>query len=278
MKRTVTTEDFFTPPETVARCLELVEKFHPLDEFSAIVEPSAGAGAFLEQLPKHSRIGLDINPRHPEVIPADFITWTPPTASGKVLTIGNPPFGHRAALAVKFLEVACEYSDVVAFILPRSFRKYTFQNRVNLHFHLDDEFDCEHFETATKQSVIVKSVFQVWQRQPNQRQKIVPPKSHQDFELTHAHLSRTSPAKLQYLRNEFDFAIPQVGANFTPRNPDQVTKGSYWFVKAHHNNVQRTFEILDFSFLDDMNTAHKSISKGDIITAYSIAKVTMLKP
>jgi len=272
MKRTVTTEQYFTPENTVLRCLELLEKYYPLGEFSLIVEPSAGAGAFLGKLPNDTAVGIDLHPLQPKITTADFLAWTPPQVKGRVLTIGNPPFGHRGALAVKFLDKACGYSDVVAFILPRSFRKYTFQNRINQFFHLVDAFNCQEFLTTQNQSVIVPSVFQIWQRQLDQRQRIDSPTSHPDFELTHAHLSRTTPQRLAELRNNYHFTIPQVGADFTPRNPYEVSQGSHWFIKANHNQVREIFDRLDFSFLDGMNTAHKSLSKRDIIAAYTQAK------
>ena len=272
MKRTVAAEQFFTPAATVARCLSLLEQYYSLSDFEQIIEPSAGAGAFLEQLPPATRIGLDILPLHPEVLKTDFTTWTPPAAEGKVLTIGNPPFGRRAALAVQFVEKACQYSDVVAFILPRSFQKYTFQNRVPLHFHLIDFFDCDEFQTTENDIVQVKSTFQIWHRQSESRPITKAPREHADFDLIHAHMSRVSPEKRNQIRHEYEFAIPQVGADFTPRDPSLVEKGSHWFIKPKSDGVQEIFKQLDFSFLDGMNTAHKSLGKRDIIAAYTTAK------
>jgi len=268
MKRTVESEQFFTPKNTVQKCLSAVNELYPLEDFDLIVEPSAGAGAFYELLPGNTRYGLDIAPLHSEVIRQDFLTWSPPKQFTHILTIGNPPYGQRAALAVKFLEKACTYSSVVAFVLPRSFKKYTFQNRVPLDFHLISEFDCEDFADPSGHPLKVKSVFQVWERRDVLRDIIETPASHPDFTMEHAHLSRVTPEKLSELQTQFEFAIPQVGANFAPRHPKTLSKGSYWFIKPNSPGVREIFELLDFSFLDDMNTAHKSLSKRDIIQAY----------
>jgi hypothetical protein len=90
--------------------------------------------------------------------------------------------------------------------------------------------------------------------------------------MRHAHLSRVTPAQLAELRQRYEFAIPQVGFDFAPRNPHKLTKGSYWFIKPNVDGVFEVFANLDFSFLDGMNVAHKSLARADIIRAYMVAK------
>jgi len=267
-KRTVAGEQYFTPPHLAQNCLDLVGKHYRIDEFSLVVEPSAGTGVFFDRLPPANRIGIDIDPKHDGLLSADFLTWHPEPGQRKVLTIGNPPFGQRAAIAVDFLQHAATFSDVVAFILPRSFRKYTFQNRVPRYFHLVDWFDCREFSRPDGTTVEVNAVFQIWEKRPSPRGYIALRDTHPHFEMKHAHLSRTSEADLACLRRTYDFAIPQVGANFRPRSVAQIDKGSHWFIKENVPGVRDRFEQLDFSFLDGMNTAHKSLSKKDIIAAY----------
>ena len=268
MKRTVEGEQYFTPVDTARKCVEFVAERFPLENFDLVVEPSAGEGAFFEQLPVSSRIGIDIEPRHPGLVQADFLAWRTATNQGRTLTIGNPPFGQRAAIAFEFINAACSFSDVVAFILPRSFNKYTFINRVPRYFHLVDSFECSEFYAPDGTTVEVRTVFQIWEKRPEIRNIIHLADSHPDFEMKHAHISRTSEADLSRLRSEFEFTIPQVGASFFPRDVEVVDKGSHWFIKPKDVLVRKRFEVLDFSFLDGMNTAHKSLSKRDIIAAY----------
>ena len=271
MKRTVVAEKFYTPALTVSRCLESLERIHSLAGFDLVVEPSAGAGAFFERLPEGKRFGLDIAPEHPGVERGDFLTWQPDAANGRILTIGNPPFGQRAALAVAFIKHAAEFSDVIAFILPRSFQKYTFQNRVPKNFHLLAAYECNEFEKPNGEPITVNSVFQIWEKRTELRAAPNQPTKHPDFEMKHAHLSRTPLPTFERLCTDYEFAIPQVGSHFQPRNPRSLSKGSYWFIKPTVPGVQDTFSRLDFSFLDGMNTAHKSLSKRDIIAAYVAA-------
>jgi hypothetical protein len=271
MKRKVLGEEFFTPSDLAQRCVTSVGKRFPLGSFDLIVEPSAGTGAFFELLPDERRLGIDITPRHSDLLEMDFLEWNPPAQGGRILTIGNPPFGQRAAIAVQFVERACLFSQVVAFILPRSFKKYTFQNRVPKDFHLVDWFDCEDFLRPDGETVKVKAVFQVWERRSSPRALMRPPDTHPDFGMKHGHLSRLSPEEVENFRTLYEFTIPQVGSDFRPRDVDQVTKGSHWFIRPHADGVRERFERLDFSFLDGMNTAHTSLSKRDIVAAYIAA-------
>ena len=278
MKRSVAAEKFYTSANTVARCLETLTPWCSLDGFDLIVEPSAGAGAFFERLPVGKRFGMDIAPEHPEVEQGDFLAWLPEPRDGRILTIGNPPFGQRAALAVAFVQHAAQFSDVIAFILPRSFQKYTFQNRVPKNFHLVAAIECDEFEQPNGEPIAVKSVFQIWEKRAEPRAETYQPTTHPDFEMKHAHLSRTSPDILERLCTEYEFAISQVGAQFQPRDPSTISKGSYWFIKPNLPDVRETFSRLDFSFLDGMNTAHKSLSKRDIIAAYIAASTNGIEP
>jgi hypothetical protein len=237
-----------------------------------ILEPSAGDGAFFSLLPESNRVGMDLEPMAEGIEESDFFCWEPPLFEENILTIGNPPFGQRGKLAVEFINRACQFSRVVAFILPRTFRKDTFFNRVDPGFHMIEQFDCDEFRYPSGEKVVVKSVFQIWERRAGARKRIIRDLFHEDFELKHAHLSRISQEELLKLRSEYDFAIAQVGANFLPKDVLDVSKGSYWYVKEKKPGVRKLFEKLDFGFLDGLNLSFKSLSKKDIIQAYNVAK------
>lgn len=272
VKRNVDLEQFFTCRKLAAKCLAAVEKHFAIDSFNLILEPSAGDGAFFSILPESKRVGIDLEPMADGISGQDFLQWEPPLFEENILTIGNPPFGQRGSLAVEFVNRACQFSRVVAFILPRTFRKDTFFNRVDARFHLVDQFDCDDFRTPGGEKVAVKSVFQIWERRNTKRTPIRRDLFHEDFELKHAHLSRISQEELLNLRIDFDFAIAQVGSNFAPKDVFEVTKGSYWYVKEVKPGVRELFEKLDFGFLDGLNLSFKSLSKKDIIEAYNTAK------
>lgn len=272
LKRTVELEQYYTCRDLAAKCIAAVERHFEISSFKLALEPSAGDGAFFSILPQSNRVGIDLDPMADGIARADFFKWEPPLFEDNILTIGNPPFGQRGSLAVEFVNRACQFSRVVAFILPRTFRKDTFFNRVDPMFHLVEQFDCDDFRTPSGEKVIVKSVFQIWERRNRKRVTIVRDLSHEDFDLKHAHLSRITKKELMNLRVDYDFAIAQVGSNFAPKDVTDVEKGSYWYVKELKPGVKEIFEKLDFSFLDGLNLSFKSLSKKDIIQAYNTAK------
>lgn len=278
-KRSIDKEQYFTTPALARSCVDFLHGLFPLDSFDLTVEPSAGGGAFYSLLPAATKVGIDIEPptsMSDQLIASDFLDWNPEgaTEQRKVLTVGNPPFGARGALAIKFIKHAAAFSDVIAFILPRSFNKYTFQNRIPDNFHLVGSFDCDDFQLPNGDLVTVKTVFQVWERRETKRVKVEPKNHHEDFTMRHAHLSRVSLQELKDLRDNYDFTIPQVGANFSPRDVQDVNKGSHWFISASSPQVRKVFENANFDFLADMNIAHTSLSKSDIVRAYEEALST----
>jgi predicted RNA methylase len=266
-KRRVDLDQYFTSPNLVNECLAVLSSKISLDDFDLIIEPCAGSGRFLDQLPTGSVIALDIAPKDPRVGEADFLTFYP-EHSRKILVIGNPPFGQRGALAIQFLNHAMKFSHTVAMILPRSFNKFTFINRVDRHFTLEESVNLSGFFDFDGHEVEVQTVFQIWQKSSEIRSLLTPDRTHPDFSMRHAHLSRTDEMQRQALIAFADLALPQVGAHFRPSDPSTLTKGSHWFIRLNPSAVPEAFHQLDFSFLEGTNTAHTSLSKADIVRAY----------
>jgi len=273
-KRQIAGEKYYTNGSLAKRCADFTKQLLPQKMFDLVVEPSAGGGAFIPHIAHFGKriLALDIEPQGDGVAQGDFLLF--PVERFKkqsVLTIGNPPFGARGKLAMSFIEKASQYSNAIAFILPRSFKKDTFTNRIPRQFHLLGQFDCDDFATPEGDKVSVKCVFQVWEKRDSPRKVTERIVDHPDFELKHAHMSRISGQQREEL-NSYDFAIAQVGSNFAPKDVGAVKSGSYWFVKARTQGVREVFAVLDFSFLDGMNTVFKSLSKKDIVQAYIAAK------
>ena len=70
-------------------------------------------------LPVGKRIGLDIEPKCDEIIQQDYLDWN--RKNKKYIVIGNPPFGLRGQLALKFINHSNTFADYVCFILPQLF-------------------------------------------------------------------------------------------------------------------------------------------------------------
>lgn len=119
-------DKIYTKPEIAAQLLKELDLY----SYSLVVEPSAGNGAFSNLISNCT--ALDIEPENEKIIKQDFFTFIPKQSN--VLVIGNPPFGEQSTLAIKFFNHAAEFASTIAFILPKSFRKVSVQNKLNLSF------------------------------------------------------------------------------------------------------------------------------------------------
>ena len=162
-------DDFYTGRKIAKKCVNRffsVCKKHKINIDDYIfIEPSAGEGCFYDFLPS-KKLGLDILPRNKSIKKADFLSWYP-SKCDKYIVIGNPPFGHRGAIALAFIKRAFLFADVVAFILPMSFYsngKGSNMKRVNNGSLIYNEklASDSFYMPETKKTVSVNTVFQIW--------------------------------------------------------------------------------------------------------------------
>ena len=163
-------DQFFTPKCTVEYCylkfIEVLKVYKENYEDYTFIEPSAGDGSFLNVLPKNRRIGLDIEPRNSEVIKQDYLDWRP-SDSGKYVVIGNPPFGLRGQLALKFINHSSEFADYVCFILPQLFEsdgKGVPRKRViGLNLVYSEKLHTD-FKSPEGKNIKIQCIFQIWSK------------------------------------------------------------------------------------------------------------------
>jgi len=128
-------EQYFTDSKVARALIKYFEKKEGFDQFKLIIEPSAGNGNFLSNIPKSRNrrvIGFDIHPMHRDVKKQDFLKWDNlyNVDPSEVLCIGNPPFGRQSTLAKRFLNKCSEFSDHIVFILPVSFNTSAFKKSI----------------------------------------------------------------------------------------------------------------------------------------------------
>lgn len=166
-------DQFFTLPDTAKTCFDtfcrVLRSYGDDPNDYHYIEPSAGSGVFLNLLPPGRRTGLDIEPRHPEVIAHDFLTWKPvvDSTTNKYVVIGNPPFGLRGNMALRFINACVPYADYVCFILPQLFEsdgKGSTRKRVKLHLIHNEKLTCSDFQDPDRRSVKVECIFQIWSK------------------------------------------------------------------------------------------------------------------
>ena len=128
MTKTNKLDKFYTQDKVAKYCVSIVERLYGLDYL--MIEPSAGDGVFLKYL--NNYIAYDIDPKNDNIIKLDYLKENLNLLNKeKNIVIGNPPFGKKAKLAIDFINKSFNYSNIVAFILPIQFLKYSAQKNIN---------------------------------------------------------------------------------------------------------------------------------------------------
>jgi predicted RNA methylase len=245
-------DKFYTMPDTARFCIDLLD----LSEFSLIIEPSAGSGSFSNQLPKGT-VALDLRPESDGIVKQDFFTYLPNAVSGKILVIGNPPFGQQNTLALKFINHAARFADTIAFIIPRSFDKESIKRRVDKNFHLVSStvLPVKSF-TLNGEPYAVPCIFQIWKRGTKPRIDILP---------------RITTTYFSFVKKSDgpDFSIRRIGGNAGKASLNtNVSEQSHYFIR-HHSTItvdEMVAHINSLSFPSrDMGVGPRTISKGEVI-------------
>ena len=263
---------WFTKPDVARSTIDFFRKKVPggFRKFDTVVEPSAGEGAFYDLLPPSKRIGIDIDAAaESPYIKADFLEWTPPPGSGRILVIGNPPFGVQGSLALKFLNHALSFAGdatTVALILPATFVKPIVMNRVYPEAELvaSMRLSDDSFVHTNKHASKLRTVFQIWRKTPGKkREKIKMLTTHDDFKFVSS------------LSDKSGFSLRRTGSNAGKvgswRNIDKKTRAiPYYYIKPRARGVQNTFKQAQdlLAEMSKQSLNMRSLNRNDIITAY----------
>lgn len=260
-------DKFYTIPSYAKRCIDIVFDKYP--NWDLVIEPSAGNGSFLKQIPFDNKIGLDISPEDDEIQKQDFFEYKQPNI-GKILVIGNPPFGKVSSLAIKFFNHAASFASVIAFIIPRTFRKISVHNKLNSNFHLIYDEDVPTKPCQFSPKMMVKCCFQIWEKKENTRDVIILPSSHPDWEFLGfgPKDSKGQPTPPEGA----DFAIRAYGGKIGFIMNDcleQLRPKSWHWIKSNIDKdllIQR-FKSLNYS--NSLNTARQnSMGRKELVSLY----------
>jgi len=245
------------------------------------VEPAAGCGCFHQLLPPRRRIGIDIAPgKLPRIdsrgiARADYLAWQPP-ANRKYAVIGNPPFGKRGKLAIEFFNHSA-FADVIALVLPVTFRKYATHRRLAAQYELvaRKPLARDSFCTPDGKDFAVNAEFQIWTRLPsgmkNLRAHTPPPAAHPDFQMRQ--YNNTEQA-LKAFAEPFDFAVPCQGyQDYARRETDAAhcEKHKQWMLfTAAGGAARKRLMEMDFAALAmESATAVPGFRKNDVVREYA---------
>ena len=264
-------DKFYTSENFARHCVDQLFDRFPAEGFDLQVEPSAGAGSFLRQLsPEVDSVGIDIFPEDPRVQQGDFFEFTPPPEKRDVLVVGNPPFGRGCSLAVRFFNQAARWSKVIAFIVPRTFRRRSVQNKLNLEFHLVHDEEVPSRPCVFSPAMSVKCCFQIWERRESARPVV-------RLSTTHAHWDflpyGPTDARGQPTPPEgANFAIRAYGGRIGEIRTSDMSalrpKSWHWIrAKEPMNVLKARFEALDFSISRD-TARQNSMGRADLVSLY----------
>jgi hypothetical protein len=265
-------DKFYTKPEIAKKCINKINELYDIEKWDLIIEPSAGNGSFLLQIDSNNKIGLDILPEHDSIIKQDFFEYLPPKEKKNILIIGNPPFGKVSSLAIKFFNHAANFANtnVIAFIIPRTFRKFSVQNKLNYFFHLKHDEDIETKPCSFIPSMAVKCCFQIWEKNNIKRKIIKMDKIIDDWDFlslgSNDENGQPTPPK------GADFVIRAYGGKcgeIKERELEKLRPKSWHWIKSNIDIdiLKERFRKLDYS--NSNNTARQnSIGRGELIELY----------
>jgi predicted RNA methylase len=250
-------ECFYTKIDVSSSIVKDIQDLIDFSSFDLIVEPSAGSGSFLQALWENGIKDIkayDINPHGTGIIKQDFLTLNTEDFKGKILTIGNPPFGRNSSLAIKFIKKICEFSTVFALILPKSFKKQSRIDKIPEEFHqiYIKDLDKNSF-TLLDKSVDVPCSFFIYEKRDYKRHKKVVEIENEKYKII------KKPNDIKDI-----VAFRRVGANagkFFTTGVEKLSEQSNYFIKFN--------DALDLSkceFDTFQNTVGPlSISKKELI-------------
>ena len=172
----------------------------------------------------------------------------------KYLVIGNPPFGRVSSLAVRFFNKSAEFANVIAFIIPRTFKRVSIQNKLDLNFELVYNEDLPITPCCFTPKMTAKCCFQIWVKRRTKRKKITYDKTHNDFKfLKHGpkdNNNQPTPPK------NCDFVIKAYGVNcgeVIDKGLEMLKPKSWHWLKSNINIelLKNRFKQLDYSISKD---------------------------
>ena len=163
-------------------------------------------------------------------------------------------------LIQKFIKFSCLYSDTIAFILPKSFKKDSLKKTFDLNFHLIKEIDLPKYSFLNNNKEYdVPCIFQIWVKKDERRieNEILFPKNF-----------------IFVKKNENpDISFRRVGVNAGKINTEINDKNinSHYFIKFINNKKlnDNINKIKNIKFNTNNTVGPKSISKQEIIKLYN---------
>lgn len=262
-------DQFYTNKDIASNCYNKLKELINLNDFDIHLEPSAGSGSFFNIMNETKKIGIDIEPKEKGILKMDFFEYKP-EKNKKYIVIGNPPFGKVSSLAVKFFNKSAEFANCIAFIIPRTFKRVSIQNKLNLNFELIYNEDLPIKPCCFTPKMIAKCCFQIWIKKETKRKKVIYDKSHNDFNFL-KHGPKDSKNQPTPPKNS-DFALKAYGGNcgeIIDKNLESLRPKSWHWIKSNIDieQLKYRFKQLDYSMSED-TVRQNSLGQQELIFLY----------
>ena len=283
-------DKFYTKPEIADDLIKFLLSKVDIDKNDIIIEPSAGNGSFSNNsnLINYRVEAYDILPENKNVKKMNWFDYKP--MKEDYVVIGNPPFGERSLLAIDFFNKA-SFANLIAFVLPVSFCKYSTQKMLDENFKLAFEIKLpqESFLDNGK-DYSVRTVFQIWIKKNSKydifekdyRKNTPPDKNHKDFKIWQYNATKQSE---NVIEEDWEYAVYRQGYHdygkiFTKKDKEYIKncmigcketnykKQQFFFIKPLNEYAETIIKKMDFNELAERNTATPGFGKADFVEHY----------
>ena len=250
-------DQYYTSPEIAKGYVDqVVARWKNKDVL--FIEPSAGAGAFSTPLIKSGFDvrAIDIEPMADNIDRVDYLNTHDlfKTDHSSIVVLGNPPFGKNSSTAVRFFNHSAIYADEIAFILPRTFRKMSIQNRLHEKFHLASDNDIEKGAFLLNgNSYDVPCAWQIWVRKSTNRAITPIPCINHLLEYTD--------------QQNASFAMRRVGfyaGRIIEKKINNLSRSTHYFMKDLKPDVIKVLRSINWTDITKQTAGVRSLSKPEI--------------
>jgi predicted RNA methylase len=233
-------EQYYTPKPLALELVAQIEKVLGPLAGKTILEPAGGTGAFIEAVQAKGVtrvISFDIEPLHELVTQGNFLEQE--IKETNLITISNPPFGRNNSLSIPFFNHAAKVSDAICFIVPRSWRKWSVTNRLDLGFELALDLDIEidyvdSDGTPLSNKNHLATCFQIWKKADAPRTLV--------RVIDKGIIEKVSPDQADVSLTIFGYGCGKVKTQFEP-----VANTTQMFLKLKHPQALAALESVDYS-------------------------------
>lgn len=237
-------DKYYTLPVLAEYVVNKTKEVIGEENITEYIEPSAGAGVFLDYLDK-PYLAFDIEPDDCRIKQRDYLKLGLKYKKGRCI-IGNPPFGRGNSLSMAFYKKSVKICDYIAFIQPIS----QLDNNIQLY-----DFDLiygEDLGVKKYSNIELHCCFNIYKRPSDGKLNRKP-----NYKLKDVNIIEYRRGSNTKIPEDYDFVMGTFGSGCVGKTPiemGQYALECYFYIK----NKELKNKVLDVL----ENYDWKGISKG----------------